>query len=169
VLSSYRPLAWFWGGVAWVAVVGGSTLQLLGPPSHAPGMSSAPVPAVPSPVALPSGTAAPAGELAAIPPLPAIPTPAVVEAVAVPILPSILSQPNRERPRTLVRKAPIPARGRGRGDGEDANAGERSPPPDMEPAVPARREQAMGLDRTAGYIGVFETGADGTRTFRATP
>ena len=177
MLLSYRQLAWFWGGVAWVSVVGGSTLQLLGPPSHAPQEAPAPVSAAPSPVppAPAPSSATDAGQATLAPPLvtpvPTISAPAAVEAIAVPMTPPALSQPSRERPHVLVRRALAPPKGpRARGDGEDATLGERSQfLPGAEPTVPARREQATGFDRAAGYIGVFATGADGTRTFKAMP
>lgn len=181
MLSSYRPLAWFWGGVAWVLVVGGSTLQLLGPPSYAPQgtpapVSAAPPPPVPAPpTPAPSGVAsvgqvAPAAVVPAAPAPPPIPAPEAVETATIPTAP-ILSQPSRERPRSVVRRTPAPIKGpRMRGDGEDAAFSERGPLlPGAEPAIPARHEPAPGFDHSSGYIGVFATGADGTRTFKAMP
>ena len=176
---SYRPLAWFWGGVTWVAVVGGSTLQLLGPPSHPPQETPAPVSAALSPApALPTpapASVANAGQVVpAISPVaptpPTVLAPEAVEAAIIPTAP-ILSQPNRERPHVLVRRTPAPVKGpRVRGDGEDAVLGERGPfLPVTEPTVPARHEQVTSFDHPAGYIGVFATGADGTRTFKAMP
>ena len=85
--------------------------------------------------------------------------------------PPLLSQSSRERLHVLVRKTPASAKSlRVRGNSEDAALSERSSfLPSAEPAVPARHDQVTGFDHAAGYIGVFATGADGTRMFKATP
>ena len=37
------------------------------------------------------------------------------------------------------------------------------------PAAPGPRSQTSAYQHVAGYIGIFTTGADGTRVFKATP
>ena len=161
MLLSYRPLIWFWGGVAWVLVVGASTLQLLGPPPHTARKLPTPVVSA-TPPELP-----PASHVDQAPPM--IPVLSAKEAVTAPATP-VVSEPSQP-PHTLVRKSPIPARTpKLHEDRETTAVAERTPfRQAAAPPAPIRPEQATGFDRAAGYIGVFTTGADGTRTFKAMP
>ena len=172
MLLSYRPLLWFWGGVVWVTVVGGSTLQILGPPSHpvqnVPVQAVAASPIAAPPLVPPSPPSVQHVEQSA----PVLPPPSVAEAVAIPAMPPLadpapplMVEPGRPRPHTLVRRSAAPVTAlRVRSESKDVGPAERSPLlRAATPMISAPSEQATG------YIGVFATGPDGTRTFKAMP
>ncbi len=174
MLESYRPLIRLWAGILSLSAVGVATLQVLGPPAaralRPGGTQTAAPPALPradQPVAAASLPSAAAVEQ---------PAPVVSPTPAVP------AQPNHRRARSWVRKGVSPTRVPGdQGIGDDGFLAERGqsepqsgPVPQDRAALPplaARNQpsQPSAYQHVAGYIGIFTTGADGTRVFRATP
>ncbi len=172
MLESYRPLILLWAAIFSLSATGVATLQILGPPTARGARQDGPQP-IPSP---PSHADQPVA--AASPPLPA----AAELPAFVPLAPPVPVQSSHRRTRSWVRRGAAPARtpdGLGLGDdsilAERGESGTRSEPLPQDhgalpsPAAPVLPSRALPYQHVAGYIGVFTTGADGTRVFRAAP
>ena len=190
MLESYRPLIWLWAAILSFSAMGMATLQILGPPvargllqdrpqavaPPSPPRADQPVAAASLPSAAVSTASRPAPAPISLPPA-AAEQPALASSA-----PAVPAQPSRRRAHSWVRKGASPMRAPdGQSAGDDNFLVERGQsasrfgpmPQDRDPlppaAAPNSRAQASAYQHVAGYIGIFTTGADGTRVFRATP
>lgn len=169
MLETYRPLIRLWVVILALAGVGMATLQILGPPA-ARGLRQG-EPQAAAPPQPPVRADQPAAAVS-LPPAAAEPPALAASAPAAPV------QPSRRKAHAWARRGAWPARAPANQDSGDdhllAEHGQAAPlplergasPPPVALSPPPR---APAYQHVAGYVGIFTTGADGARVFKATP